>query len=235
LFGLWLLAGCTLSRPPLDRELMAEKGGRARNEGVAECYSVYCPDVLAVAVTGRPDLSVRRTVGADGQIAVARGKRLRVEGRSTAEIARLIAQQLGVNPTWVRVQVAEFNSQQIYLSGQGISLQRAVAYQGPETVLDLLQRSGGVTGGAAPTDVHVIRSCIAEDRPPEVFHIDLHAMLINHDYSTNIRLQPFDQVHIGETRQSSLQKCIPPCVRPIYKSICGLRKSPSDNPDKIAR
>jgi protein involved in polysaccharide export with SLBB domain len=118
--------------------------------------------------------------------------------------------------------VAEFNSQQIYLFGQVVGLQRAVAYQGPENVLDLLRRTGGITPGAAPNDVYVIRPRIDEDRPPEVFHINLGSILMDQDQHTNLRLQAFDQVYIGETRKANLEKCIPPCLRPLYKSVCGL-------------
>jgi protein involved in polysaccharide export with SLBB domain len=104
------------------------------------------------------------------------------------------------------------------------SSQRAVPYRGPETVLDLLQRVGGITPGAAPSDVHVIRSRLAENKPPEVFHIDLQAIVMNQDQSTNLRLQPFDQVFVGEAKRSSLEKCIPPCLRPVYEKLCGIRR-----------
>jgi polysaccharide biosynthesis/export protein len=105
-----------------------------------------------------------------------------------------------------------------------LSSQRAVPYRGPETVLDLLQRVGGITPGAAPSDVHVIRSRLAENKPPEVFHIDLRAIVINQDQSTNLRLQPFDQVFVGEANRSSLEKCIPPFLRPAYEKLCGIRR-----------
>jgi len=104
------------------------------------------------------------------------------------------------------------------------SSQRAVPYHGPETVLDLLQRVGGITPGAAPNDVHVIRSRLADNKPPEVFHIDLRAIVMNHDQSTNLRLQPFDQVFVGEAKRSSLEKCLPPCLRPLYEKLCGIRR-----------
>jgi protein involved in polysaccharide export with SLBB domain len=102
--------------------------------------------------------------------------------------------------------------------------QRAVPYHGPETVIDLLQRVGGITPGAAPNDVHVIRSRLADNKPPEVFHIDLRAIVMNQDQSSNLRLQPFDQVFVGEAKRSSLEKCLPPCLRPVYEKLCGIRR-----------
>src|SRR5262249_40550678 len=156
--------------------------------------------------------------------------RLRVEGQTAPEIARRMALAVGVRPAGVQVHVAEFHSQHVYLFGPGIGVQRAVAYQGPETVLDLLQRTGGITAGAAPHHVYVAPPRVVGARPPEVFPINLRAILLNQDQHTNLRLQPFDQVFIGETRRASLQKCMPPCFRPLYEAVCGLRPSVNPHP-----
>jgi polysaccharide export outer membrane protein len=222
--GLCLAAGCALGQPHLDRALQADPEAGARQEGVAECYTVHYPDVLEVRVAGRPTLSGRRPVGLDGRLDLGGGGPLRVEGRTAPDIARLVAGAAGVPPAQVQVRVAEFNSQLIYLSGQGVGLQRTVPYEGPETVLDLLRRTGGLVPGAAPDDVYVIRPHLAEDRQPEVFHIKLHDILVKKDAHTNLRLEPFDQVNIGETRPSSLEKCVPPCLRPVYAALWGLRQ-----------
>ena len=226
---LCLLTGCALGQPHLDRVLLADKGTGARNEGVAECYTVHCPDVLEIQIPGRPDLTGPHPVGPDGRIDLGSEVRLRVEGRTVPEVGRLVARETGLPLAQVRVRVTAFNSQQVYLFGQGIGEQRAVAYQGPETVLDLLQRTGGIARGAAPNDIFLVRSHIPDDRQPEVFHINLRAILMSKDQRTNLRLQPFDQVHIGETRQASLTKCVPPCLRPLYEALCGLE------PDKVTR
>jgi protein involved in polysaccharide export with SLBB domain len=125
----------------------------------------------------------------------------------------------------VSVHVVDHRSQQVYVGGPGIGVQRAVPYQGPETVLDFLQRIGGIRAGAAPGDVHVIRDGVAENRPPQVYHVDLNAVLLKHDLHSNIRLRPFDQVYVGETRASFLEHCIPRWVRPVYDKVFGLPRS----------
>src|SRR5438552_3184507 len=134
----------------------------------------------------------------------------------------------GLSPEGVRVRLADFKSQQIYLFGPGAGVQRTVAYQGPETVLDLLQRTGGIAPGAAPGEVYVVRSHVADGKPPEVFHIQLQAIVRSQDERTNLRLQPFDQLHIGESRRSSLVKCFPRWLQPMYESMCGLRRPGED-------
>ena len=136
------------------------------------------------------------------------------------EIARLTRQPAGT----IQVRVAEYRSQHIYLAGEGNNLQRAVSYQGPETVLDVLQRTGGIKPGAAPREVYVIRSGLAEGHAPEYFRVDLPAILLKQDQKTNLRLQPFDQIYIGETKNSSLQKCFPHWLQPLYQSLCGLKR-----------
>jgi protein involved in polysaccharide export with SLBB domain len=227
---LGLAAGCASARPHVDQALLADKGARAATTGVAAPYAAACPDVLEVVVTRRPDLTGQDPIDPCGCIRLGSAGRLRVEGLPTTTIARKVAYAAGVPPADVQVRVADFRSQQIYLFGQVTGVQRAVPYEGPETVLDMLQRIGGITTGAAAGDVYVIRSHVADGGQPEVFHVDLEAIVLNHDTRTNLRLQPSDQVYVGESRRSSLEKCVPPCLRPLYELLCGLTGSPRANP-----
>jgi protein involved in polysaccharide export with SLBB domain len=228
---LCLLAGCAGTRPHVDQAMKAEAGGPARNEGVAERYVVRCPDVLDVTVAGRPDLTARAVVAADGRVDLGSLGDPRVEGQTTREIARTLAVTAGMPAGSVRVRVAGHNSQHVYLFGEVFGLHRAVPYQGPETVLDLLQRVGGITPEAAPGDVYVIRPHVIDGKAPEVFHIDLRAILFEKDQGTNLRVQPFDQVHVGQTRQAVFEKALPPWLRPAFHSLAGLRRPPGARPE----
>jgi protein involved in polysaccharide export with SLBB domain len=225
-FLLGLLAGCAAPGPPIDRALLADTGMTARRSAAAEAYLVHCPDVLDVLIDARPELSGFREIGPDGQIDLGRIGRVRVEGQTVTEVKRRLADITGVPSAWIHIRVAEYNSQQIFLIGQVVGQQRAVPYQGPEPVLDLLHRVGGIAPGAAPDDVYVIRSRIAEGQPHQVFRVDLRAILLRMDSRTNLPLQPLDQVYVGETRQFSLVRCIPPWLRPLVESICGMRRPP---------
>ena len=95
-------------------------------------------------------------------------------------------------------------------------------YQGPETVLDLLQRVGGLSPSAAPTDVQVVRAHVADGKTPEVFHVDLAAIVVKHDQQSNVRLLPFDQVYVGQSRRSTYVPALPPWLRPLYHALCGM-------------
>lgn len=228
-FLMLLPAGCA-HRPSVDRALLAENGTAARNEGVADVYRPGCPDILEVSVAGRPDLTATVVLGADGRVELGNLGRVRVEGLSLEQIGPAIAAEAQLPADRVHVRVAEYRSQHVYLIGQVIGKQRAVPFTGPETVLDLLKRAGGITPGAAPDSVYVVRSRVAEGGRPEVFHIDLEAVLSGENVQTNIRLQPFDQIFVGESRRSSLEKCLPPWLRPTYATLTGLRRGSRPGP-----
>jgi protein involved in polysaccharide export with SLBB domain len=85
-----------------------------------------------------------------------------------------------------------------------------VADQGPETVVELLRRTGGLTPQAEPAQVHVVRPNVAVGRRPEVFPVDLEAILMHGDDRSNVVVQPYDHIYVGETRRSVLAKYLPP-------------------------
>jgi protein involved in polysaccharide export with SLBB domain len=223
------LAGC-LPHRHLDQALLADRGAAVRNQGVAECYTLGCPDVVEVRAAGRPDVKGPRTIGPDGRISLDKASPLRIEGQTPGEATLSIAKHLGVPPGSVHLQVVKFQSRFVYLSGEGTGVPRAVPYQGQETVLDLLQRVGGITPGAALGEVYVVRSHVADGDRPEVFHVDLQGIILKKDQHTNLRLEPFDQVYVGESRQGKLDKCLPPCLRPFYQAVHGIGPVKHGNP-----
>jgi len=223
-FALLVLTGCASEKMQVDQALFSRPGGGLPSQDVVENYHVGCPDVLDVRVGGRIDLTGPRPVGPDGCIDVGTVGRVRIEGLTPAEIGPVLAREMEVPGGNVTVQVAEHRSQQVYLFGEVTGQQRSVPYIGPEAVLDLLQRTGGLTPGAAVGQVHLIRPHISDGRPPEMFHVDLKAILHKGDHSSNVRVQPFDQVYVGQSKKGSYEKCVPPCLRPLYESAWGLRR-----------
>src|SRR5262245_35897981 len=151
-----LLAGCGLFRTQLDRELLHQKPTDPPPERFAELYSVRFPYVLDVTVADRPELSGHRPLRVDGRIDLGEEDRLCVEGKTAPQIAQLIAQHVGVDPGTVQVRVQTYNSQRLFLHGEVNGDTRAVSYIGPESVLEMLQRTGGITSGAEVGDIQVI-------------------------------------------------------------------------------
>ena len=221
----FVVAGCG-HIPGLDRALLADRTPASHRRDQSSHYVVHCPDVLSFQVEGRPDWSGERSVGADGRVWFDAGTPVRVDGLTVLEVAGTVGQHLRLPPESVHVLVSGYHSQQVYLFGEVAGLQQAVPYQGPETVLDLLQRIGGVTAGAAPRDVQVVRAHVADGKTPEVFQVDLAAIVLRHEQQTNLTLEPFDKIYIGQTGQSKLSKSLPPWLRALYESAWDMRRNP---------
>jgi polysaccharide biosynthesis/export protein len=184
--------------------------GTAGNAASTSAYTVACPDVIELNVASRPDLSGRATIEPGGAISFGSGDRLRVDGLTPDEIAENIAIELPCSRSAVQVRVAEYVSRQLFLCGPVEGEERAVPYQGPEVVVDFLHRVGGLPREAEPRDVHVVRANVALGRRPEVFNVDLKAILLQNDAKTNVILEPYDQVYIGESARSCWMRCLPP-------------------------
>jgi protein involved in polysaccharide export with SLBB domain len=228
---LLLGVGCSTHQAQLEQALLTDRNPAAHGGEAAHDYQMHCPDLIDVQAATAPHYSGPRRIEADGCISLGDGSRVRLDGLTPPQGAAVIIRHAGLPPGSVQVRVTEFNSELIYLHGEVTGQQRVLPYRGPETVLDLLQRAGGLTPGAAPTDLQVIRSHIAEGKTPEIFHIDLEAILLRKDQHSNITLEPFDQVYVGASRPCKIAACVPPWLRPMFEACCGMRRGPSGHLD----
>lgn len=215
------LSGCAGSRERLHQALLSARHPALARDLEAH-YVIRCPDVLEVRVTPRPDLDGRRTVAPDGRIPLTPDLSSRVGGLTAPRAAALLARELRLPPGAVSVRVAEHRSQHLYLVGEVEADRQVIPYRGPETVIDLLQRTG-IGTNAVLTEVRVVRGHVADGKPPEVFDIDLDAVLLRNDPQTNVRLEPSDRVHIAQRRPSKVARCLPPWLRPGYHALFGVR------------
>ena len=219
-----VLAGCasTPQRANIEKNLMTGRQSITHRAEVLEGYRVACPDEIELKVEGRGDFDQRQVVAPDGCIDLGRYGRFRVEGQTVRTIAQTIADRLGVPPASVKVRVVEYDSRYLILIGEVVGRHRTIPYRGEETVLDVLQRVGGITPGAEPTEVYVVRSHLGDIDRPEVFHVDLQDIVLKRNLETNIRVLPYDQIFVGETRQARIEKCLPPWLKPTYMSLWGM-------------
>lgn len=222
-----LLAGCATNQP-VEQALCCYASVQADSQ-VNNGYHVQCPDVLEIVVQSRPDFHSQSTIGPDGCIELSTGRRVRVEGMDPSQAAAQVAAVLGTPVSAVQVRVAGYNSQQIYVFGQVSGPPRAVPYHGPETVRDFLQRAGGITPVADPTRVHVVRSNVADAKRREIFAVDLKAIVMDKDERTDVCLEPFDEVFIGESSLSDYEKALPPLLRPLYDALVNIRSPVPSN------
>lgn len=200
----------TLPPPPPDRPINPD-----------EIYTLACPDVIEVVFADRPQLGPLARIGADGCVDLGMLGSIRVEGDTADQAAARIADLARVSPKRVLVRVAEFNSRQVFLHGPVTGEPRVVDYRGPETVIDLLKRTGGLTSDASTDEIYVLRAQLGESIPTEVLTVDLEAIARN-DLRTNIHVQPLDAIYVREKQRSLVGRAIPAMFKPLYESIVDL-------------
>src|SRR6516162_3376716 len=105
--ALGLLAGCAVHRAQIDERILTSRPTPDHLHDLAREYHAHCPDVVQVEVSHLPQYSGPRRIGTDGRIELGDSGRLRVEGETPGEMARLIAESLGVAPASVRVGISE--------------------------------------------------------------------------------------------------------------------------------
>lgn len=203
-----------------------------------EIYRLACPDVIEVIFADRPQLGPLATIQADGCIDLGKWGTVHVEGDTVEEAAARIAEQVRTMPDRVKVEVAEYNSRQIFLFGPVNGEPRVVDYRGPETVMELLERVGGLSSDALPDAVYVVRAQLGEGIPAERLTVDLDAIQRRGDNRTNIHVQPLDSIYVGEKPRSLIGRAIPAFFKPLYESVVDLipqRKSPDRDDSKLAK
>ena len=146
----------------------------------------------------------------------------RVEGLTIDEAREEVARAAGVPPDSVKVSLAAPRSGKLFVSGPVRGRTRIVPYQGPEPVIDFLKRVGGLPPGSKLNQVYVVRPHIALGQPPEVFRVNVEAILLDNDPATNMPLRASDQVYIGETRGSSFSRILPHWLGTAYRRVTGL-------------
>jgi protein involved in polysaccharide export with SLBB domain len=228
-----LAVGCAADSAQLNRALLADHHSTGPSSEHAAHYLVYSPDVLDIHILGYPGWNGPHPINADGRLLLGGIEFPRVDGRNVAEIAHVLGEKGGVPESQIQVSVVEYNSQHLYVQSEAPGLPQVVAYQGPETIVEFLQRVGGVTQRGSPYDIQVVRSHVADGRSPEVFHVDLDAILLKHDPSTNVILESFDQIYIGQSRGSCFLTGVPPWLRPFFGKLCGVTRNGFTAPHQV--
>jgi protein involved in polysaccharide export with SLBB domain len=197
---------------------MADHLNSAHTRDLEGGYQVRCPDVVEITIPGYPELSGPRRIGAEGRVFFPDGNSLIVDGLTPPQIARRVGGYVHLSAQQIRVRVVDYRSQEVFLLSPGSELQQAVAYHGPETVVDFLQRLGGLPPRAETDEIRIIRPHVADGKPPEIFTVNLRAILVDHEQQTNIRLEPSDQIHIGVSSEFPFSTLFPPGKAPTSTS-----------------
>jgi protein involved in polysaccharide export with SLBB domain len=229
------LAGCAHGRwpdrpAPTDPVALAHPDpsrvvvvARPPSDATTPAYRIACPDVLEVRFAATPQWDCLASVGVDGRLPVGPTALVAVHGGTVADARIAVAAAFGVEPAGVTVTVADPRAGAVDLYGPESNRHRAVAYRGPESVLEFLHRTGALKRGCFdPRDVNVLRPNVAAGFPAEVFRVDLDAIVLDGDGRTNIAIAAGDQVYVGESRRSSFARLLPTRLKPAYQRLMGI-------------
>jgi LSD1 subclass zinc finger protein len=181
----------------------------------AEVYALASPDIVEVTFAGRTDQTQSARVDPDGCIRLRNLSPIHVEGETPSDAAADIAVSMNLRPENIHVEVIEYDSRQLSLFGQVNGGPRVVEYRGPETVVDVLSRTGGLSPNAATNEVYIVRAQMTEGMPAEVLKVDLQAIRQG-DGRTNFRVQPLDEIYVGEMPRARIGRAIPSLLKPLY-------------------
>jgi protein involved in polysaccharide export with SLBB domain len=216
-------SGCVTSRERIA-EAMASKAPAPvlREQTVEEGYRIACPDVVEITLDGMPELSGEYPVTTEGRIELAAFGNPRIEGQTSSSLVEFLAVELRLPAERIHCKVASHRSRVVFVHGPIEGGERIEVYRGPENVVAFLRRCGGLSSGADVCDVHVIRGNVASGAKPQVFRVDLEAILLRGDARTNVLLQPFDEICVGELPRSRIGKTLPGWLRPFFHGFCDL-------------
>ena len=191
-----------------------------RETGLGDCYHLACPDRIEIAVAGHPEVGGQFTLDTEGRIDSPALNNLRLDGASSKRVVIMVAHELNVPEENVHCRIVGYESRFITVHGPIEGGDRAIPYVGPETIVDFIRRSGGVLAAADLKEIHVVRGNLALNRQPQIFTVDLQDIFLNGNPQTNIIIEPFDNVWIGELARSKLGKALPKWLRPVYRGFC---------------
>lgn len=217
------LVGCANGRNSRHPLLVSANAVRPAAEPTLGEYTLGCPDIVELRFAQKPEWNALASVDVDGRLPLGALGEVPAQGKTLAEVQAAIATLGGMPPAEVTAILYEARSQRLTVYGPERNRQRSIGYRGPERVLDLLQRTGALQPGCCDTrDLAVVRANVAVGANAEVLRVDLSAIVEKRDDTTNVVLQPGDQIHVGETRRSSLLRLLPEWLKPTYRRWMGI-------------
>lgn len=192
LFG-WAAMGVAGCEQPSVRVSLAES---PFNPDQPDKYMVYPGDLLLVRFPTDPNLDQQVRIRSDGKITVPHVGDVVAAQRSPEEVAAEVKEKLSgvLRQPEVTVIVMEETGRRIYVGGQ-VQNPGAMALNPHQTLLQAVFEAGGVTGTAHKGDVLILRHRVGE--ATYVLEADLDRILARQE--PDIRLEPYDIIHVPET------------------------------------
>ena len=160
-----------------------------------EPYVIGISDILNISFWQEPELNTQVRVADDGIITLPVIGDIKADGKTTAQLAKLIADQMAYyNPgiSQATVVVSEFNSRTVVLAGAVVN-PREYHFERIPNLLDLIRQAGGALPTADLSNVTIIRQV---DGKAQVIKVDVLKKIRSGDLSDLPELKPKDMVNV---------------------------------------
>jgi protein involved in polysaccharide export with SLBB domain len=202
-------AGCALSEAQRVRsELLTARSIGSASEDPPGEYQLGCGDVVLVRFAQQPAWNGAYRILPHGCAVLPEIGAVQLAGLTTGQAAEHLHTLAGPKAGPVSVEVLTFDSQVVYVVGEVQGGSRALPYKGPETVVELLQRAGGLTENADPTSIRIYRR-FPRSNEEEMLQVNLHTILLQKDWRHNYYIQPFDRVVVPRNQWARFCDCLP--------------------------
>ncbi len=203
LINIYPITPTSLAKAAQSTTTPARGDAELREQIASYDYQVGPGDVLSVTVWDHPELTTPagqfrssaeagNWVHTDGTMFYPYIGRIKVAGLNISEIRSLLTKKLATyieNPQ-VDVTIAAFRSKWVYVTGEVDEPGTLPITNVPLTLLDAVNKAGGLTEAADWQTVELTRG-------QQHYSFSLRDLYKNGDVSQNMLLQPNDVVHIG--------------------------------------
>ncbi|MBZ6380004.1 polysaccharide export protein [Pacificimonas flava] len=183
-------------------ELPPARQAFADEVALEEEYRIGPLDGLQVFVWRNPELSTNVVVRPDGRITIPLIDDLEVTGKTPAQLADIIEEELAVyiaDPI-VQVIVSGFNgplSRQVRIVGEATQ-PAAIPYRNKMTLLDVMVAVGGLSPIAAGDSARLVRTD-PDTGAQQEYALRIESLLQDGDISANVAIEPGDVIIIPES------------------------------------
>ncbi len=188
LFAPLLLAGCASWYGEVRAPAMPHL---ANSYAPSASHCLGCPDVIAIAVKGRPEFDSLAMLDLDGRVQLGSRDPIRFEGLTLVEARTRLAEALGEPLDSVAVALVESQRGRILLQSPSGCV--PVPLSGSERLAEVFERVGGIE---AQGKIAILRPNVAEGVPPQWFEFDVESVPLVGSPANAFELQSGDHVFV---------------------------------------